>query len=101
MSEQEHDKMKKQLLDPKLTTKFHSLGFKKLTNIQNKAVPIIFQKKDSIIIAPTGSGKTECSIIPIFSKLYICSSNFVCPSSRQPAIRFFSLHGGVLYPGRI
>ena len=69
MSEQEHDKMKKQLLDPKLTTKFHSLGFKKLTDIQKKAVPIIFQKKDSIIIAPTGSGKTECSIIPIFSLL--------------------------------
>jgi ATP-dependent Lhr-like helicase len=61
--------MKKQLLDPKLTTKFHSLGFKKLTDIQKKAIPIIFQKKDSIIIAPTGSGKTECSIIPIFSHL--------------------------------
>jgi len=69
MSVQEHDKMKKQLLDPKLTTKFHSLGFKKLTDIQKKAIPIIFQKKDSIIIAPTGSGKTECSIIPIFSHL--------------------------------
>jgi ATP-dependent helicase Lhr and Lhr-like helicase len=69
MNEQEHDKMKKQLLDPKLTTKFNSLGFKKLTDIQKEAVPIIFQKKDSIIIAPTGSGKTECSIIPIFSHL--------------------------------
>jgi ATP-dependent Lhr-like helicase len=61
--------MKKQLLDPKLTTKFHSLGFKKLTDIQKKAIPIIFQKKDCIVIAPTGSGKTECSIIPIFSHL--------------------------------
>jgi len=61
--------MKKQLIDPKLTTKFHSLGFKKLTDIQKKAIPIIFQKKDCIVIAPTGSGKTECSIIPIFSHL--------------------------------
>jgi len=69
MSVQEHDKMKKQLLDPKLTTKFHSLGFKKLTDIQKKAIPIIFQKKDCIVIAPTGSGKTECAIIPIFSHL--------------------------------
>ena len=69
MSVQEHDKMKKQLIDPKLTTKFHSLGFKKLTDIQKKAIPIIFQKKDCIVIAPTGSGKTECSIIPIFSHL--------------------------------
>ena len=69
MSVQEHDKMKKPLLDPKLTTKFHSLGFKKLTDIQKKAIPKIFQKKDCIVIAPTGSGKTECSIIPIFSHL--------------------------------
>lgn len=69
MSEQEHDKMKKQLLDPILTKKFSSLGFKKLTDIQKKTIPIIFQKKDSIVIAPTGSGKTECSILPIFSLL--------------------------------
>lgn len=48
-------------------TKFHSLGFTQLTEIQKKAIPIIIQKKDSLIIAPTGSGKTECSVIPAFS----------------------------------
>ncbi|KKK58598.1 hypothetical protein LCGC14_3042840, partial [marine sediment metagenome] len=69
MNELEHDKTKKQLLEPKLAAKFQSLGFKKLTEIQKKAIPIIFQKKDCIVIAPTGSGKTECSIIPIFSHL--------------------------------
>ena len=67
MNELEHDKTKKQLLEPKLAAKFQSLGFKKLTEIQKKAVPIIFQKKDSLVLAPTGSGKTECSVIPIFS----------------------------------
>ena len=30
---------------------------------------IIYQKKDSLIIAPTGSGKTECAVIPIFSQI--------------------------------
>ncbi len=69
MSEQEPNKTTKLPLDSNLTTKFHSLGFEQLTEIQKKAVPIIFQKKDTLVIAPTGSGKTECSVIPIFSHL--------------------------------
>ncbi|MFM7795161.1 MAG: DEAD/DEAH box helicase, partial [Candidatus Nitrosotenuis sp.] len=49
--------------------KFHGLGFTNLTEIQKKALPLIILKKDSLIIAPTGSGKTECSVIPVFSFL--------------------------------
>jgi len=67
MNDLDRNKLKNQLIDPNLTTKFASLGFKKLTEIQKKGVPVIFQKKDSLVIAPTGSGKTECSVIPIFS----------------------------------
>ena len=67
MNDSDRNKLKNQLIDPNLTTKFASLGFKKLTEIQKKGVPVIFQKKDSLVIAPTGSGKTECSVIPIFS----------------------------------
>jgi len=48
---------------------FGKFGFSKLTEIQKKASPIILQKKDCLVIAPTGSGKTECSVIPIFSLL--------------------------------
>ena len=48
---------------------FEKFGFSKLTEIQKKASPIILQKKDCLVIAPTGSGKTECSVIPIFSLL--------------------------------
>ncbi len=55
--------------DHVLAEKFQSLGFGRLTEIQKKAVPVIYQKKDSLVIAPTGSGKTECAIIPIFSHL--------------------------------
>ncbi|MEK6834606.1 MAG: DEAD/DEAH box helicase, partial [Thermoproteota archaeon] len=61
--------MKNPLLESELEAKFHSLGFKTLTYIQKKAVPIIFQKIDSLVIAPTGSGKTETSVIPIFARL--------------------------------
>ncbi|AFS79963.1 DEAD/DEAH box helicase [Candidatus Nitrosopumilus koreensis AR1] len=48
---------------------FANFGFSNLTEIQKKASPIILQKKDCLVIAPTGSGKTECSVIPIFSLL--------------------------------
>lgn len=67
MKDQGQNKQKNQLLDPVLTTKFNQLGFQQLTEIQKKAIPVILQKKDTLIIAPTGSGKTECSVIPIFS----------------------------------
>ena len=48
---------------------FAKFGFSELTEIQKKASPLILQKKDCLVIAPTGSGKTECSVIPIFSLL--------------------------------
>ncbi len=67
MSGLEQNRAKNLPLDSNLIAKFYSLGFKQLTEIQKKAVPIIFQKKDTLVIAPTGSGKTECSVIPIFS----------------------------------
>jgi ATP-dependent Lhr-like helicase len=52
-----------------LDSLFGKFGFSKLTEIQKKASPMILQKKDCLVIAPTGSGKTECSVIPIFSLL--------------------------------
>jgi len=66
MSEQSQEKTHNKLLDSVLD-KFPGLGFTQLTEIQKKAIPLIIQKKDSLIIAPTGSGKTECSVIPVFS----------------------------------
>ena len=51
----------------KINSLFEKFGFVNLTEIQKKASPIVLQKKDSLIVAPTGSGKTECSVIPIFS----------------------------------
>ena len=71
MSELEQDRVKNQnrLANLSFTEKFRSLGFENLTDIQKKAVPIIFQKIDSLIVAPTGSGKTESSVIPIFTHI--------------------------------
>ena len=65
MKDQDQNQQTNQILKPL----FEEFGFSKLTEIQKKASPIILQKKDCLVIAPTGSGKTECSVIPIFSLL--------------------------------
>jgi len=69
MSEQEQNLKKDLQIDSSLSKKFELFGFSKLTEIQKKAIPHIFSKEDCIVTAPTGSGKTECSVIPIFSHL--------------------------------
>jgi len=69
MKNLDQNKQKNLLLDPHLKTKFKFFGFDDLTEIQVKAVPTIFNKIDSLIVAPTGSGKTECSVIPIFTRM--------------------------------
>ena len=69
MSELEQKVLKNHHPETFLEEKFHSLGFEQLTDIQKRAAPIVYQKIDSLIIAPTGSGKTECSVIPTFSQI--------------------------------
>jgi len=67
MKKHEQIQSMNQILDSKITSLFQNFGFENLTEIQRKASPLVLQKKDCLIIAPTGSGKTECSVIPIFS----------------------------------
>ncbi|MDC0202776.1 DEAD/DEAH box helicase [Candidatus Nitrosopelagicus sp.] len=69
MNELDLDKRKNKILDPTISKKFKSIGFETLTEIQKEAIPEILEEKNCLIIAPTGSGKTECATIPIFSKL--------------------------------
>ena len=45
---------------------FRDAGLKKLTPIQSLALPLISARRNCLLVAPTGSGKTESSVIPIF-----------------------------------
>ena len=58
MSELEISKRTNQVIDSSVIAKFNSLGFNKLTEIQKQAIPKILEQKNSLILAPTGSGKT-------------------------------------------
>ena len=45
---------------------FRDAGLKKLTPIQSLALPLVSARRNCLLVAPTGSGKTESSVIPIF-----------------------------------
>src|SRR5689334_4421875 len=57
------------VLDQVIQDKFLREGFSQLTAIQQKALPVIARKINSLLVAPTGSGKTEAAVMPVFSML--------------------------------
>ena len=57
------------LLNRRIRKALGEAGFKKPTQIQSKAIPSILTGKDVLIIAPTGSGKTEAVLLPVFHQL--------------------------------
>ena len=47
----------------------NTLDWKNLNSIQRKAIPTVLSGENTLIIAPTASGKTEAALIPIFSEI--------------------------------
>ena len=54
-----------------IKTAIDKMGFKKLTPIQNKAIPDALEGKDIIGQAQTGSGKTLAFGIPLLNKIFV------------------------------
>jgi ATP-dependent helicase Lhr and Lhr-like helicase len=57
------------VVDKQILESFRREGFLNLTKIQKISLPVISRKQNCLLVAPTGSGKTEASMIPIFSLL--------------------------------
>lgn len=54
----------------KLKTNILQKGYKDLTPIQDKTIPLILEGKDIIGVANTGTGKTGAFLIPMINKTY-------------------------------
>ena len=50
-----------------ILAKFAKESFKQLTSIQEQSYRVLARRKNSLLVAPTGSGKTEAAIIPVIS----------------------------------
>ena len=55
------------LLDKSVLKALAAFGFSEPTLSQVKAIPLILKGENVLLIAPTGSGKTEAVLLPIFS----------------------------------
>jgi ATP-dependent Lhr-like helicase len=58
-----------QLLSPPLVAALKERGFDTPTDPQEKLVPIVREGKNALLMAPTGTGKTEAAILPILDAM--------------------------------
>ena len=66
------------ITDKEILEAFKMNGFSSLTEIQKKVIPVVNRRRNCLLVAPTGSGKTEAAVIPIFS---IINSSVTVPDS--------------------
>ncbi|KXB06341.1 hypothetical protein AKJ52_02315 [candidate division MSBL1 archaeon SCGC-AAA382C18] len=55
-------------LHEKVKEPLKKFGITKPTPIQRRAIPPVLKGKNSLLVAPTGTGKTEAALLPIFSQ---------------------------------
>lgn len=58
-----------ELIDKRVRSVGESLGISEASRPQRESIPIILRGEDVLVVAPTGSGKTEAALLPILSKL--------------------------------
>lgn len=56
-------------LDPRVRQLIRERGFARMSPIQQAAIPLVREGKNLLIIAPTGTGKTESAMIPVFDAM--------------------------------
>jgi ATP-dependent Lhr-like helicase len=58
-----------QLFSPPLVEALTERGFVSPTDPQMKLVPLVIQGKNALLMAPTGTGKTEAALLPILDRM--------------------------------
>ncbi|HJJ27917.1 MAG TPA: DEAD/DEAH box helicase [Methanocorpusculum sp.] len=59
----------KAMLHPKIREVLEKRGFEEFSEIQLRAVPRLIAGVNAVLIAPTGTGKTESAMLPVFHQL--------------------------------
>ncbi len=57
------------MIDERLLKALKEVGIEELTDYQKRSFKKVLNGKDVLIVAPTGSGKTEAAVIPILQEL--------------------------------
>lgn len=67
-------------LNPKLRAVLDKRGFDEFSEIQMRAVPKLIEGRNAVLIAPTGTGKTESALLPVFHHMLseVQPSGFNC-----------------------
>ncbi|MCE4624767.1 MAG: DEAD/DEAH box helicase [Desulfurococcales archaeon] len=66
------------LLDTRLVKVARKLGYTSLLPVQEKSIPVILRGYNTLIVAPTGSGKTEAALLPILTLMLKCRDRGEC-----------------------
>ncbi|MCD1296012.1 helicase [Methanocella sp. CWC-04] len=57
------------LLDERIQEALSKLGMTTPTDTQERAIPVILNNKNTLVIAPTGTGKTESAMLPVMNDI--------------------------------
>ncbi len=58
-----------ELLDSRIQDCLKELGIDRLTELQERSIPLLMKEKNALLIAPTGVGKTEAAVLPILQNI--------------------------------
>lgn len=54
-------------LDPRVWASVGKRGFSTLSPVQEQSIPVVLRGENLLLIAPTGTGKTESAMLPVFN----------------------------------
>ena len=58
-----------ELLDSHIQDCLKELGIDRLTELQERSIPLLMEGRNALLIAPTGVGKTEAAVLPILQSI--------------------------------
>ncbi|WP_297217652.1 DEAD/DEAH box helicase [Thermoplasma sp.] len=57
------------MIDPRIIEILRNHGITEPTEAQDQMIPSVLEGKNAILLSPTGSGKTEAAILPVFHRI--------------------------------